>query len=84
MLGSIAPVFLALTYAVQHHGFSENGMVLYVWVEVAVLGLLFVHGQTLATALLVTSAHEAVTAARSQASTNTSNPSHQDHEAFPS
>jgi len=68
MLGSMAPVFLVLNLALQYNGFGANGMTPIVWLGVCFFGLLFVHGQTLATALVVTSAYEAVTSGRLEAS----------------
>ena len=81
MLGSIAPVFLFLNVALQYNGFGKNGMAPVVWLGVSGFGLLFVHGQTLATALLVTTAHETVTAERLQASSTLSPQPNDDHEA---
>ena len=81
MLGSILPVFIILNVALQYNGFGKNGMTPVTWLGVSVFGLLFVHGQTLATALLVTSAHETVTAERLQASSNLSPSENDDHEA---
>jgi hypothetical protein len=75
MLGSMAPVFIVLNLALQYNGFGKNGMTLLVWVGVALFGLVFVHGQTLATALMVTAAYESVTAGRTHSSSI-----HQTHE----
>ncbi len=68
LVGSIIPIFAALTFSLKLNGFGPNGMKPIVWIAAALLGLLFVHGQTLATALLVTSAQESVTEARREAS----------------
>lgn len=83
MLGSMLPVFVVLNLALQYNGFGKNGMSALVWLGVAVFGLVFVHGQTLATALLVTNAYEAVTAERLEASSN--HGTHEkDHDKAPS
>jgi hypothetical protein len=71
LLGSILPIFVVLTLSLKYNGFGPQGMTPIVWALTAALGLLFVHGQTLATALLVTSAHEAVTEAKQQTSSTT-------------
>lgn len=81
MLGSLLPVFVVLNLALLHGGFGNNGMTPIVWVSVGGLGLVFVHGQTLATALLVTTAHESVTAARLETSRTQSTQKNDDHEA---
>jgi len=81
MLGSIAPVFVVLTLALQYGGFGNNGMTPLVWLGVGLFGLIFVHGQTLATALLVTMAHESVTAERLETSTRKVLQENDDHEA---
>jgi hypothetical protein len=81
MLGSLVPVFLVLNLALQHGGFGDNGMTPVVWLGVGAFGLVFVHGQTLATALLVTMAQESVTAGRLQASSIQVNQENDDHEA---
>ena len=81
MLGSLAPIFVVLNVALLHGGFGNNGMTPVVWLSVCVFGLLFVHGQTLATALLVTTAHEAVTATRLETSRSPSIQENDDHEA---
>jgi len=70
MLSSTGIVFACLIAALKNGGFGNNGMTLVVWLGVALLGLLFVHAQTLATALLVLAAHQAVTDSRSGSSTN--------------
>jgi len=81
MLGSMLPVFVVLNLALQYNGFGKDGMTAIVWLGVAVFGLLFVHGQTLATSLLVTSAYESVTAGRPEASSNQRTHENDDDEA---
>ena len=51
---------LLLTIAAQH-GIKPDGMQPWAWLVILVGGLGYVHAQTLATALLVSLAHEAVT-----------------------
>jgi len=77
LVGSIIPMFVVLTLSLKLNGFGPGGMKPLVWFAAAALGLLFVHGQTLATALLVTSAQEAVTEAKREAS-STQESSHKD------
>jgi hypothetical protein len=81
MLGSIVPVFIVLNLALQFKGFGNNGMTPVVWLGVGLFGLVFVHGQTLATALLVTSVVESVTDGRSETSTTQRTQENDDHEA---
>ena len=81
MVGSMAPVFAVLTLALQYNGFGKSGMAGIVWLGVAAFGFIFVHGQTLATALLVTSAYESVTADRLEASSTKRTQENDDDEA---
>jgi len=81
MIGSILPVFAVLTLALQFHGFGNNGMAIGVWLGVSFFGLLFVHGQTLATALLVTVAQESVTGTRVESSRTDTSKENDHHEA---
>ncbi len=81
MVGGIVPVFVVLNLALQNRGFSNNGMTPIVWVGVSVFGLIFVHGETLATALLVTLAHQSVTVAASETSSIQSSQEIDHHEA---
>ena len=81
MLGAMVPIFIVLNLALQHGGFSNNGMAPVVWLSVAIFGLAFVHGQTLATALLVISAMESVTATRLEASRTQTIQENDQHEA---
>lgn len=59
-----------LGIVLQQGGFTANGMTPLAWVVVGLLGLGFVHAQTLATAALVSLAQENVTNGRSTSSMN--------------
>ena len=68
MIGSIAIMFAALTACLRLNGFTKDGMAAWVWLVVSAFGLLFVHGQTMATALLVATVQESVTSRPSDSS----------------
>ena len=69
MIGSIIVMFATLLGALQMKGFGPAGMTLMTWPIVGIVGLFFVHGQTMATALLLTTLQESVTARHSEPST---------------
>lgn len=54
MLVGAAILFAALLIAHSLGGFTENGMTPLTWVAIAIAGFAFVHGQTMAMAILVT------------------------------
>jgi len=81
MFLSIALIFAVLTLCLHLNGFSNNGMTPIVWVVVTVFGVIFVHGQTMATALLVATAQESVTVARTESSRIQSSQKIDHHEA---
>jgi len=81
MLGAVVLIFAVLNIALLYNGFGAHGMTIPTWIGVACFGLAFVHGQTLATALLVTSAQESVTAGRIEASSTQGIRENDDHEA---
>ncbi|MDR3691818.1 MAG: hypothetical protein P4L46_20735 [Fimbriimonas sp.] len=83
MLGSISIVFAALTACLRIGGFGSNGMTPFVWIVVTVFGAFFVHGQTMATALLIATVQESVTAARLDSS-RTQHHQEIDHHEAPS
>jgi hypothetical protein len=65
------------------NGLSRDGFALWAWSAIALGGLGYVHAQTLATALLVSLAHEAVTRDRAQPS-ETQNPTGSTSDEAPS
>lgn len=56
-------------------GFGEEGMTMGAWLAVTLLGLAFVHAQTMGTAMLVTLIQENVTKPRPGASFHSGDPS---------
>ncbi len=70
MIGSVAIMFGVLATCLRLNGFTKEGMAGWVCLVVGVFGLLFVHGQTMATALLVATVQESVTSRPSDSSNN--------------
>ena len=59
-----------LGLVLQRGGFTSGGLTPVAWLVVAILGLLFVHAQTMATALLVSLVQQGVTNGSDTASIN--------------
>lgn len=70
-LGGAGIMFGALFSLAARKGITNQGIAMWGWAMLSLAGLVFVHAQTLAMALLVVSAQEAVTQGRASASENT-------------
>lgn len=84
MFVSILVLFAVLVTCLKNNGFGASGMTSLTWLLVTVFGMLFVHGQTLSTALLVATMQESVTASRLQSSSKHTTQEIHNDEASPS
>lgn|GEM_PF-1327356 len=74
MIGSFILMFGVLLVNLQLKGFTQQGMTAWACILVGLVGLIFVHGQTMATALLLATLQESVTGSRSNSSTPKDSP----------
>jgi hypothetical protein len=70
LLLAVAILFGGLNLIYANGGFTEGGLRWWAWLGVCLIGLAFVHLQTLSLALIATIAQDAVTAGRPSASTS--------------
>jgi len=70
LMAAVAALFLGLNLVVLAGGFKSDGLAIWAWVAVVAIGLMFVHLQTLALALIVSVVQESVTASRLSASSS--------------
>jgi hypothetical protein len=73
-LGGAALMLMGLLGIAAGKGISPSGLQAWAWLALSGVGLAFVHAQTLAMALLVVSAQEAVTRERAAASETSESP----------
>ena len=70
LVGGVVLLFGGFLFIQSIGGFAKDAMTWYGWILASLLGLIFVHLQTLGTAMLVSLGFESVTQARAPTSTS--------------